>query len=109
MKNRSLSRKLLVNQLMENAGDSPKHLLKRLLDEVAHLQSELDHFNSYAPPSPISDPNQQHKVIGSAVKKAAFQTHRAFNTCQVPNAIHSKVRFPDGLYEITFTRLEVRI
>lgn len=106
MKDESLRRKLLVKQLMENSGDSPEQLLERLLEEVARLQSELDQLNSDAPPSPVSDPDQQREVIGSAIKKAASQMHRAFNTCQVPNAILTTVTFPDGSYRLTFQRIK---
>ena len=106
MKDESLRRKLLVKQMMETVGDSLEQLVEQLLEEIARLQSELDRMNSCAPPIPITEPNQRRILLDDAIKKAAFQMHRAFNACQVPNAIHAKVSFPEGLYEIRFTRLK---
>lgn len=105
MNNQSLTRKLLAKELLKKAEGSPEQLVEQLLEELARLKSELDQLNSYAPPHPVTDPTQKQEVIGVAIKNASFIMHRAFNTCQVPNAIHSKVKFPDGLYEMRFTRL----
>lgn len=106
MKDESLRRKLLVKQLMENAGGCPEQLVEQLLEELTQVQSELDRMNSSAPPIPITDPNRKRAVLDEAIKKAAFQMHRAFNTCQVPNAILTTVTFPDGNYRLTFQRIK---
>lgn len=105
MKDDSLRKKLLKKQLMENSRDSKEKMLELLLEEVARLQSELNRHNSCAPPIPITDPNQKRVVLHEAIKQAAFQMHRAFNACQVPNAILTTVTVPDGSYRLTFYRI----
>ena len=68
MKDRSLHRKQITNQLLKH--DSPEQVIEKLLEELARLQSELDMLNYYGPPNPITDANHKRAVIDAAIKKA---------------------------------------
>ncbi|MCB9190302.1 MAG: hypothetical protein H6602_01365 [Flavobacteriales bacterium] len=103
MKDRSLNRNQLAKQLLEH--DSPRQIIEQLLEELDRVRSELGQMKSYPPAMPISDPRQKQIILNAAIKKAAFQMHRAFNTCQVPNAILTTVNFPDGDYRLTFQKM----
>jgi hypothetical protein len=96
MKNPTIN--ALAKQLLKNA--QPSEVVEQLLEELEELKVQLDNAG------PTLDRQLESIHSLTAIKLASIHLHQLFNFLKVPNAIHSKVRFPDGLYEIRFTRLK---
>ena len=92
------SNRALAKQLLTNA--EPTEVLEKLLEELENLRVQLDN----AGPALEKQPDTVHNA--TTIKLASIQLHQLFHFLKVPNAIHTKVRFPDGLYEVKFTRLK---
>ncbi len=91
---KSLARQFLLRK-------EPEQVLAELLERIEQLEGQLAN----------AGPTMEHKRKTPvhwevAIKLSAMQLHQIFHRLQVPNAIHSRIRFPDGLYEIRFTRLK---
>ena len=92
------SSKALAKQLLTNT--EPTEVVERLLEDLEDLRVQLDN----AGPTLEKQPEMVHNA--TAIKLASIHLHQLFHFLKVPNAIHTKVRFPDGLYEVKFTRLK---
>ena len=92
------SNRALAKQLLTNA--EPTEVVERLLEELENLRVQRDN----AGPALEKRPETVHNA--TAIKLASIHLHQLFHFLKVPNAIHTKVRFADGLYEVKFTRLK---
>ena len=90
----SLARQLLLRT-------EPEQALVELLKRIEQLESQL----ANAGPA-MEQRGKRPTHLEPAIKLSAMQLHQVFHQLRVPNAIHSKIRFPDGLYEIRFSRLK---
>jgi phage shock protein A len=91
---KSLARQLLLQK-------EPEQVLAELLGRIEQLENQL------ANAGPAMEQSGKMSIgWETAIKVSTMQLHQIFHQLQVPNAIHSKVIFPDGLYEIRFIRLK---
>lgn len=88
----------MAKQLLTNP--EPTEVVKKLLEELENLRVQLDN----AGPALEKRPETVHNTTANEL--ASIHLHQLFHFLKVPNAIHTKVRFPDGLYEVKFTRLK---
>ena len=78
----------------------PEQVLVEMMERVEQLENQLVNAG------PTMEQNRKISThLETVIKISAIQLHQIFHQLKVPNAIHSKIRFPDGLYEIKFTRM----
>ena len=86
-------RKALAKQLLLRI--EPEQVLVEMMERIEQLENQLVNAG------PVMEQNRKTSThLETAIKISAMQLHQIFHQLKVPNAIHSKIRFPDGLYEI---------
>ena len=107
MKNNSETNALiLAQQLIEENESAPEKVVAKLLREMAEMREKLDQLQKVVQVEPATHSQHRRMLLQQAITIASLRMHKVFHQCRVPNAILTKVGFPDGLYELTFRRLE---
>lgn len=105
MKYENLKRSLLAKQLLAQSQSNPERVVLKLLRDLSSLQAQLEELHSVVLKQPVPLATEKGLMLDCAIKSASLNMHAAFHRCHVPNAILSTVRFPDGLYKLTFQKV----
>lgn len=99
---------ILAQQLIARNKSEPEKVVANLLQELADMHHTLNQLQVVVQVEPAANPQHKRMLLQQSITVASLRMYRVFHQCRVPNAILTKVQFPDGLYELTFTKLKVQ-
>ena len=73
---------------------------------MPEMRETMNQLQQVVQVEPATHTQHRRMLLQQAITVASLRMHAVFHRCSVPNAILTKVGFPDGLYELTFRRLE---
>ena len=97
---------ILAQQLIAENNSDPEKVVVKLLQELAGMRKTLNQLQNVVQVEPATNTQHKRMLLQQAITIASLRMHRVFHQCGVPNAILTKVQFPDGLFELTFTKLK---
>lgn len=96
---------ILARQLLAENDSAPEEVIAKLLSELADMRQTLDLLHQLTIDQPIESKLHRSAFLRQAISGASLHLLMAFSQCGITNGILSKVRFHDGLYELTFQRI----